>query len=82
VPGVRIVAALMAGAARMPWPKFAAANAAGAVCWASTVAALAMLAGPGGAAVLAAAGLTLGGVTLAAAWWAHRRSLAAVEDPA
>jgi membrane protein DedA with SNARE-associated domain len=82
VPGVRIVAAVMAGAARMPWPKFAAANAAGAVCWASTVATLAMLAGPGGAAVLAAAGLTLGGVTLAAAWWAHRRSLAAVEDPA
>ena len=82
VPGVRIVAAVMAGAARMPWPRFAAANAAGAVCWAATVATLAMLAGPGGAALLALGGLALGGVTFAAAWWAHRRSLAPVEDPA
>jgi membrane protein DedA with SNARE-associated domain len=82
VPGVRIVAAVMAGAARMPWPRFAAANAAGAVCWAATVATLAMLAGPGGAALLALGGLALGGVTFAAAWWAHRRSMAPVEDPA
>jgi undecaprenyl-diphosphatase len=82
VPGVRIVAAVMAGAARMPWPRFAAANAAGAFCWAATVATLAMLVGPGGAAGLAAAGLTLGGVTLVAAWWSHRRSMVPGEDPA
>jgi undecaprenyl-diphosphatase len=82
VPGVRIVAAVMAGAARMPWPRFALANAAGAVCWAATVGTLAMLAGPGGAAVLAAGGLALGGATIAAAWWAHRRSMPPVEDPA
>jgi membrane protein DedA with SNARE-associated domain len=82
VPGVRIVAAVMAGAARMPWPRFAAANAAGAVCWAATVATLATLAGPGGAALLAIGGLALGAVTFAAAWWAHRRSLTPAEDPA
>ena len=82
VPGVRIVAAVMAGAARMPWPRFAVANAAGAACWAATVATLAMLAGPGGAALLAAAGLALGGVTLVAAWWSHRRSMTPVQDPA
>ena len=82
VPGVRIVAAVMAGAARMPWPRFAVANATGAACWAATVATLAMLAGPGGAALLAAGGLALGGVTLVAAWWSHRRSMTPVQDPA
>jgi membrane protein DedA with SNARE-associated domain len=82
VPGVRIVAAVMAGAARMPWPRFAVANAAGAVCWAATVATLATLAGPTGAAVLAVGGLALGGLTLAAGWWAHRRSMPTAEDAA
>jgi undecaprenyl-diphosphatase len=82
VPGVRIVAAVTAGAARMPWPRFAAANAAGAVCWAATVATLAMLVGPTGAALLAVGGLALGAVTFAAAWWAHRRSMAPAEDVA
>jgi undecaprenyl-diphosphatase len=75
VPGVRIVAAVMAGAARMPWPRFAAANATGALAWAATVATLAMLVGPAGAALLAVGGLGLGALTLAAAWWSHRRSL-------
>jgi undecaprenyl-diphosphatase len=75
VPGVRVVAAVMAGAAGMHWPKFAAANAAGAFAWAATVSTLAMLAGPTGSLLLAAGGLTLGGITLAVAWWSHRRSL-------
>jgi undecaprenyl-diphosphatase len=77
VPGVRIVAAVMAGAARMPWPRFAVANATGAFAWAGTVATLAMLAGPTGAAIMALGGLTLGAVSLAAGWWAHRRRLRA-----
>ena len=76
VPGVRVVAAVVAGAARMPWPKFAAANAAGAFAWAATVATLAALVGPTGAALMAVAGLTIGGVMLLAAWWAHRRTQA------
>ena len=85
VPGVRIVAAVMAGASRMPWPRFALANAAGAFAWAATVATLAALLGPTGAALMAVAGLALGGVMLVAAWWAHRRSLArtaGAEQPA
>ena len=46
VPGVRIFAAVLAGASRMPWPRFAAFNVAGAVTWATTVAGLAALVGP------------------------------------
>ena len=46
VPGVRIFAAMLAGASRMPWPRFAVYNVAGAVTWATTVAGLAALAGP------------------------------------
>jgi membrane protein DedA with SNARE-associated domain len=75
VPGVRIVAAVMAGAARMPWPRFAAANAAGALAWATTVSTLAVLAGPTGAVVLAAGGLMLGAITFAVGVWSHRRTL-------
>jgi membrane protein DedA with SNARE-associated domain len=75
VPGVRVVAALMAGASGMPWRRFAIANAAGALTWATAVATLAMLAGPTGAFVLAAGGVALGAVTLTGAWWRHRRQL-------
>jgi undecaprenyl-diphosphatase len=75
VPGVRIVAAVTAGAARMPWPRFAVANATGAVAWATTVATLAVLAGPTGSLLLAAGGLTLGAITLAGGVRSHRRSL-------
>jgi membrane protein DedA with SNARE-associated domain len=82
VPGVRIVAAVMAGAAHMPWPRFALANAAGAFAWAGTVATLAMLAGPTGALLLAAGGLAIGGITLVATWWAHRRRGPAGAEPA
>lgn len=76
VPGVRIVAAVMAGTTRMPWPRFAAANAGGALCWAASIGAIANLAGPGGAAALATAGLAGGGVLFALAWWRARRRAA------
>ena len=76
VPGVRVVAALMAGATRMPWPRFALANAAGAFTWAGTVASLAVLAGPTGSLMLAAGGLTLGAVTVLVGRLRHRRSMA------
>jgi membrane protein DedA with SNARE-associated domain len=46
VPGVRVVAAVLAGASAMPWPRFAVYNLAGAFVWASTVASLASLVGP------------------------------------
>ena len=46
VPGVRIVAAVLAGASAMPWPRFAVYNLSGAFVWAATVASLASLVGP------------------------------------
>ncbi|MGI8596006.1 MAG: DedA family protein [Thermoleophilaceae bacterium] len=76
IPGVRVVAAVMAGATGMPWRRFAAANMLGAVLWASTVASLAYLLGPAGAASLALAGLALGPLALTGAWWRRRRTRA------
>lgn len=73
IPGVRVVAAVMAGATQMPWRRFAAANTLGAVAWATTVASLAYALGPAGAASLALAGLALGPLALTAAWWRRRR---------
>ena len=81
VPGVRVVAALIAGAARMPWPRFASANAAGALAWASTVASLAWLAGPTGSLLLAAGGLMLGTLTLWAGWRRRGRASRAAVSP-
>jgi membrane protein DedA with SNARE-associated domain len=46
VPGVRVVAAVLAGAGAMPWPRFAIYNLSGAFVWAATVASLASLVGP------------------------------------
>ena len=46
VPGVRVVAAVLAGAGAMPWPRFALYNVSGAFVWAATVASLASLVGP------------------------------------
>ena len=46
VPGVRVVAALTAGASQMPWPQFAVYNATGAIVWAAVIAGLASLVGP------------------------------------
>ena len=37
ITGLRVVAALAAGTAGMPWPRFIVANAAGALLWATTV---------------------------------------------
>lgn len=71
IPGVRVVAALTAGATNMPWRRFAIANALGALTWASTVATTAYLVGPAGTAVFAALGLAAGlAATLA---WCRRR---------
>jgi membrane protein DedA with SNARE-associated domain len=74
VPGVRVVAALMAGATGMAWRRFAIANAAGALLWATTIATLAMIAGAAGSAVFAGMGLVLGGVVATFTWWKQRRS--------
>jgi membrane protein DedA with SNARE-associated domain len=52
VPGVRVVAAVLAGAGAMAWPRFALYNLTGAFVWAATVASLASLVGPAVAAAL------------------------------
>jgi undecaprenyl-diphosphatase len=57
VPGVRVVAAVLAGAGAMPWPRFALYNLSGAFVWAATVASLASLVGPAVAAGLWVAAL-------------------------
>jgi len=68
IPGVRVVAAVAAGAGRMPWPRFALANGLGALAWAASVGTLAAAAGPTGAVALAVGGLGLGLLTLIGAW--------------
>jgi len=74
VPGLRVVAALMAGATRMPWRRFAVANALGAFAWAATVASLAAVLGPTGSLFLAAAGLSLAAIAAAVGSWRRRHS--------
>lgn len=80
IPGVRVVAAVMAGATQMPWRRFAAANTLGAIAWAASVASLAYVLGPGGAATLALAGLALAPIVAGLAWlrqrFARRRAIA------
>ena len=50
VPGVRVVGAVLAGASAMPWRRFLLFNATGALAWSATVAGVAALLGPAGAA--------------------------------
>jgi membrane-associated protein len=74
VPGVRVVAAVMAGATRMRWRRFAVANALGAFAWAGTVATAAAALGTTGAAILALAAAAASLVGLLVAVWRGRRS--------
>ena len=73
IPGLRVVAAVMAGGARMPWPRFAVATPP------------ARSRGPQpsrrsprspatGSLLLAGAGLTVAGIGMVAAWRAQRRT--------
>lgn len=77
VTGVRIVAAVLAGATAMPWRTFAVFNALGALAWAATVASVAAFAGPVGAGLLYLAGTIAagGGIAYAAlrGWFRRRR---------
>jgi undecaprenyl-diphosphatase len=75
VPGVRVVGAVMAGASAMPWRRFLAYNAAGALAWSATVAGVAAAFGPAGAASWVV--LSFGAATLAGAVTALRQRLRA-----
>lgn len=68
IPGVRVVAALTAGATAMPYGRFLTANAAGAFCWAATVATFASIVGPTGSLVLIAIGATVTVIAFGVAW--------------
>jgi membrane protein DedA with SNARE-associated domain len=74
VPGLRYMSALMAGATRMPWKRFAIANAAGALAWTATVSTLARVAGPAGSVAFSIGGLAVGAIALAVAWRKRRRT--------
>ncbi len=74
VPGLRVVAAVMAGATRMPWKRFVVANTLGAFAWAATVASFAAALGPTGAPILAVTGLGLGAIGAALGAWRHHRA--------
>lgn len=65
IAGVRIVTALVAGAARMPWRRFAVANVATSIAWAATIATVARAAGPTGSLLIAAGALVLAGLGIA-----------------
>lgn len=61
VSGVRIVAAVMAGATAMPWRRFIVYNALGAIAWAATLVTIAVVAGPVGVAIAYGAGVAAAG---------------------
>ena len=82
VTGVRVVAAVVAGASHMPWRTFVVYNATGAIAWAVSIAGIAAIAGPTGAAVIYGAGLAAAAAAAlwaaSAAWRARRRGRPAV----
>lgn len=59
VTGVRIVAALVAGASGMRWPLFLTFNVLGAFAWAATIAGIAALAGPVAVGIVYGAGVAI-----------------------
>jgi membrane protein DedA with SNARE-associated domain len=81
VVGVRVVAAVLAGASAMPWRRFLVYNALGAVSWAVTVAGAAAVFGPVGAAVVYGAGLIATGAAAVAAIVSSRVRRRAAESP-
>ena len=78
LPFLRITAAWLAGANRMPWPQFVLWNAAGGIAWAISVGVVAYLLGEAAFAALHAAGLVALAVVAVAAialisWMRFRR---------
>ena len=82
VPGVRVVAAVVAGASRMPWPRFALYNVAGAITWATVVAGFAAFAGPAAAGAFSALVMAASVAGVAGlAWRALRRRRVSAGPP-
>jgi undecaprenyl-diphosphatase len=74
VPGVRVVGAIAAGTTQMRFRNFAIANALGCWAWATTVATIAYIVGPGGAVVMIIIGFGVAGVGLVSAAVQTRRA--------
>jgi membrane-associated protein len=64
IPGLRLVGAWFAGAARMPWPRFLVWNALGGVCWAASIAVTAFLIGHAAGAIFGVVGAILAATLL------------------
>ncbi|MDX6490425.1 MAG: hypothetical protein QOD43_670, partial [Gaiellaceae bacterium] len=64
LPGLRVVASWLAGANRMPWPRFLVWNALGGIAWAITVGTLAYLLGRSASGSLGAIGFIGVGVAV------------------
>ena len=64
LPGLRVVTSWLAGAERMPWPRFLLWNALGGTAWAATIGAAAYLIGRTSSGALGAIGFV--GVAIAA----------------
>jgi membrane protein DedA with SNARE-associated domain len=79
VPGVRVVAAVLAGASAMPWRTFLVYNATGALVWAAGISCIAALFGVAGAATWMA--VTFGAALAVAAVAAVRQRFRAPQPP-
>lgn len=81
VTGVRVVAALTAGASGMPWRKFLIYNATGALAWAASTSGTAALLGPVAAGIIYGAGMVAlagtAGYGSIRAWRLRRRTAVA-----
>jgi membrane-associated protein len=64
LPGLRVVTSWLAGAERMPWPRFLLWNALGGIAWASTIGALAYVLGRSASGSLSAIGFVGIGVAV------------------
>lgn len=73
IPWLRITAAWLAGAGRMPWPRFLVWNAAGGIAWATSIGLAAYALGKAAATALGLAALALVAVTVVAAFVLTRR---------
>lgn len=84
VPWLRITAAWLAGANRMPWPRFLFWNALGGIAWATSVGVAAYFLGKAAAAVLGAVGLIVLALIVVGgfAWLLSRRLRRSAERPA
>jgi membrane-associated protein len=71
LPGMRVVTSWLAGADRMPWPRFMLWNALGGIAWASTVGSLAYVLGRSASSSLGAIGFV--GLAIAIVVWLTTR---------